>query len=92
MKGIKRLLKTKKFKYLNLRVWFDKAKNLKNHDSYDPIKKLIIDVTITALLVDFILFCFVIGKVLYGFGIAVTLAMTQYYVKWFYDTKYNRTR
>jgi len=59
-----------------------------NSTQYLVVKKVLINLAFTTLIVAIILFCFKITNPLrFGFGIAVTLAITQKYFEWYCNKK-----
>ncbi len=67
--------------------WNNLVAPIKNHPKKDDIKKLIINLTFTWLVMSTIVFCFDNRLSLFplrvGFGIAVTIAIAQYYIRWY---------
>lgn len=59
-----------------------------NHPNFDKALSTIIDLLFTGAVIGLVIW--LVQKenpLLRGFGIAVTIALTQYYIKWYYKVK-----
>lgn len=85
-----RKLKTFKYKLVSkVKVWLaNRVAPVTNHKDFPTIANLIWDITFTGLVCWFVIWTFGINDPLRkGFGIAVTLAIIQHYIKWFYSIR-----
>ena len=61
---------------------------VKNHEAYDTVRNVSINMSFTALVTSFVCWCFMVRHPLrVGVGIAVTLYLLQYYTKWYFSVK-----
>lgn len=80
-----------KYKFIqNIKFrWNNLVAPIKNHPKKDDIKKLIINLTFTWLVISIVVYCFDFRlsfiPLRVGFGIAVTIAVVQYYIRWYYS-------
>jgi hypothetical protein len=65
--------------------WTNLISPLVNHPAYDDVKRLVINLGFTGLVISFIVWSLSIAQPLRkGYGIAVILALAQYYLKWYF--------
>ncbi len=69
-------------------IYFKYA-DVKNNENYEPTKLYLVLLGITSLIFSFVVFCYKHGDyvILLGTGIAVTVALAQYYTEWFFKLK-----
>lgn len=68
--------------------WLKVCSVAQNHYAYDQVRVLTINLVFTSLVVSFVCWSFMVRHPLrIGVGIAVTLAMLQYYLKWYFSMK-----
>jgi len=97
-KGIKwvKFKENYKYKYTYSNFKFklvDKLAYVWNHPLYVISKEKLIDVTFTGIVIGFVVFSFGFKRALLkGFGIAVMLALWQYYIKYYFRVKNNPKR